>query len=446
MNQHAAIAGPGFCHSTSTSEAGPKFSVLFISGLLGALIPLSLALYWVAFLFAPEAVGSLLRIIVLGGSIGLAALWYRAPLSHAEVLLFRVFAVVAVLWLLPTLLATDPSHALSGWIKLLLLFVMCGFVTRGLRHPPTAHACGLALLAGGVILSILILFVHVKYVGFTLPTYKTSREFKGVLLTAGISLNSIAFEAVLSYLMGLCLVRPNRLINSIGVAVVIVSSFFSGSRAPLVVLCGSVVVLLCVAGLSAQQLVRRFAALLLLTTASLTSVVVISMASDADLNRATEGRSHLWPVAMQKFFERPLFGFGYESWRDDLVSRLPGERDLTFDLAQRMGGGYHNQYVSVLAEEGLIGAFAAALILWLLLRSTWLLAFRKWATLGSSKWSLFAAIFLLLRANFEVPGLFGYGQEPIDYLAYIFLAVVLSRFSIEEDYARASTAAPEARA
>jgi O-antigen ligase len=144
----------------------------------------------------------------------------------------------------------------------------------------------------------------------------------------------------------------------------------------------------------------------------------------------------LWSVGIQKFVERPLFGYGYESWRDDLVSRLPGEYGLTFDLAKNLGGGYHNEYISLLAEEGLIGVLAASLILWLLMRSTWLLAFRRWATVGTRQWALLACLFLLLRANVEVPGLFGYAQEPADYLAYVFLAIVVSRFSAEEDYAR----------
>jgi hypothetical protein len=117
------------------------------------------------------------------------------------------------------------------------------------------------------------------------------------------------------------------------------------------------------------------------------------------------------------------------------VSRLPGESDLTFDLAKKLGGGYHNEYISVLAEEGLIGVIAVVPLLWLLLRSSWLLAFRQWGAVHTGQWPLFACIFLLLRANFEVPGLFGYGQDPVDYLAYILVAIVLSRFSIEEDWA-----------
>jgi O-antigen ligase len=410
-----------------------------VSGLLGAAIPLILSLYWIAFWLAPESLGAPLRISVAGCSVLLGSFWYRAELSHAEVLLFRVLTVAAVVWLIPTLLANDPAHALLGWIKLVILFTVCCFTTRGLRHPPTAHVFGLALLAGGMILGAFILFTYVRYLGFSVPTYKVAREFKGIAQLGGVPLNSIAFAAVFSYVMGLCLVRANGLLLVVGVPLLLISSLFTGSRAPLVILAASVFVLLCMKGVRSQSVKVRLTSAFLALAAVAAGIVILSMVSDQALNRATEGRSHLWPVAIEKFLERPLYGFGYESWREDLVSRLPGEADLTFDLAKNLGGGYHNEYVSVLAEEGLMGALAVGLIVWLLLRSSWLLTFRKWATVPSQAWILFAAIFLLLRANFEVPGLFGYAQDPVDYLAYIFLAIVMSRFSIEEDYARLLT-------
>jgi len=448
MSQVSAMSGqaPAPVSPIARFEAGPKFSVLFLSGCLGAAIPLILSLYWIAFWLAPESVGALLRIPVLMCSVLLGLFWYRAPLSHAEILLFRVLVLAAIAWLIPTLLATDRTHALGGWAKLLILFTVCCFAARGLRHPPTAHVFGLALLAGGVILAGFILFTYVRYLGFTVPTYKAAREFKGVAQMGGLPLNSIAFTAVFSYLMGLCLVHTRRVLILIGLPVLAISSIFTGSRAPLVIMGVSVIALLCLEGLRSKSVSTRVATTLLALGTILAGLVIVTMASDQEVNHATEGRSHLWSVGLQKFVERPLFGFGYESWRDDLVSRLPGEYDLTFDLAKSLGGGYHNEYISVMAEEGLIGMFAVFLIAWLLLRSSWLLAFHRWSAVHASDWPLFAAIFLLLRANFEVPGLFGYAQDPVDYLAYLFLAIVLSRFSVEEDYARSLMLTGEGKA
>ena len=417
-------------------EARPKFSALLLSGLLAAAIPLFLALYWIAYSLKPESVGELLRVPVVGCALLLGFFWYRAPFTHAEALLFRVLAVAAVAWLIPTLMASERAHALAGWIKLLILFSVCAFVARGLRHPPTARAFGLALLVGGVILAVFILFTYVRYLGFHLPTYKGTREFKQAAQDGGVPFNTIAFHAVFSYFMGLCLVPASRLLVFIAAPLVVVSTFFTGSRAPLAILAASVFVLLCLNGLRSRTPWLKIGTAALAIGAMLGGLTLVALTPDSVIGQITEGRSHLWSVALQKFTERPLFGYGYESWRDDLVSRLPGEHELTYNLAKSSGGGYHNEYLTVLAEEGLIGAFAASLIVWLLIRSTWLLSFRQWATVHTGQWPLFAAVFLLLRFNFEVPGLFGYAQDPADYLAYIFLAIVMSRFSLEEDYAR----------
>lgn len=434
MSETQVIAAAGWPQLRLGSS--PKFSVLFWSGLAAAGIPLIISLYWIIFWLAPESEGAFLRVAIVGFSLPLAFFWYRAPLSYAELNLIKALSIAAALLLIPALTATHPSHAFSGWIKMLVLFSICCFITRGLRHPPTAHIFGFALLVGGVILMAFILYTYVQSLGFSIPTYKVAREFKGIEEMAGIPLNSVAFTAVLSYVAGLCLIRTNWFLILIGIPLFLTCSIFTGSRAPLVILGVSVFALLCINGLRSKLLMPWVLTAVLALTAALSGLTIIILSSDKDLTAATEGRWHLWSVGLRKFTERPLFGYGYESWRDDLVSRLPGEYDLTFDLAKSLGGGYHNEYVSVLAEEGLIGLMAAGLIVWLLVRSSWLLAFRPWAAVHTKQWPLFAALFMLLRANFEVPGLFGYGQDPVDYLAYVLVAIILSRFSVEEDAAR----------
>jgi len=153
-----------------------------------------------------------------------------------------------------------------------------------------------------------------------------------------------------------------------------------------------------------------------------------------DVSSATEGRWDFWTVAWDKFTERPLMGYGFDSWRDDLVSRLPGEYKLTAYDAINLAGGYHNEYITLLAEQGLVGFFPVMALFIFLWRCSWNLAFRSPSTWKNGQWAFFGCLFLLLRGSIEAPGLFGYGQEPADYLAFIFLAIVVSRFSVQEDY------------
>jgi len=157
------------------------------------------------------------------------------------------------------------------------------------------------------------------------------------------------------------------------------------------------------------------------------------------MSAATEGRWDLWSVAWQKFLERPMLGYGFESWRDDLASRLPGVYEFTSQFeSSDFAGGYHNEYLTLLAEQGLIGFFPVMAFFLFLLWCSAKLAFGNWVTWAHGQWALLGCLFLIVRAAFEMPGLFGYGQEPADYLAFLFVGIVCSRFSVEEDYLRSA--------
>ena len=98
MNSTPAITGSAQASwRTVRFEAAPKFSVLFVSGLAAAAIPLILSLYWIAFWIVSETLGPPLRVSMLGCALFLAFIWYRVPLSHAEVNLFRVLGLAAIL-------------------------------------------------------------------------------------------------------------------------------------------------------------------------------------------------------------------------------------------------------------------------------------------------------------------------------------------------------------
>jgi O-antigen ligase len=111
-------------------------------------------------------------------------------------------------------------------------------------------------------------------------------------------------------------------------------------------------------------------------------------------------------------------------------------------MAKEVAGGYHSEYLTALAEQGVVGFVAVLCLFWFLIRSCWNLAFRFSHTWQNGQWALFGCFFLLVRAGVEVPGLFGYAQEPADYLAYVFLAIAVSSISREEDYVRSAIRKP----
>jgi O-antigen ligase len=234
-------------------------------------------------------------------------------------------------------------------------------------------------------------------------------------------------------LIGLCLAPSRALTWCLGVFVFAVSSFLTGSRAPLAILLLSALVAMGLHQLRARSLVLRISGcltLLLLTGAIVSSVYTID---SRKLVTISEGRTVLWSLAWSKFLEKPLSGHGYESWQDDLAARIAGGEYFHTATSIIGNGAYHNQYITLLAEQGLVGFVPAMAIVLMLLRCCRWLARTTSIPAINRYMILLACLFMLLRAAVEVPGLFGFANDPADYLAYCFVAVVVSRMSLHED-------------
>jgi O-antigen ligase len=222
----------------------------------------------------------------------------------------------------------------------------------------------------------------------------------------------------------MCLLRNAKFLWFLGLVLLAISSLLTGSRTPLAVVGVSGLMLLAINALRSRRLLVWFAGAILAAAMVVGAVFAITWSSPRELSTVTEGRWDLWTVAAHRFSERPLLGNGY----------LASEDDPTY-----IPGGYHSEYLTAFAEQGIVGFAAVLYLLWFLLRCCWSLAFRHSYTWHNGQWALFGCFFLLVRASVEVPGLFGYAQEPADFLAYAFLAIIVSRFSREEDYLRSAT-------
>src|SRR3954447_16046429 len=108
------------------------------------------------------------------------------------------------------------------------------------------------------------------------------------------------------------------------------------------------------------------------------------------------------------------------------MPRLPGFYRQTSVIVEHHSGGYHNAYFTLLAEEGIfIFGFAIFVLI---------SAFRSvGAASGDTRQDrqrrvmlLFTLIFLVLRGFIEVPGWFGYGQDPAEFSCYALLALIIS--------------------
>jgi O-antigen ligase len=417
------LAGPGPVPMSSLAKP------MLLSQLLACVVPACLAVYWLVFPSNQDLANLFFRPAILATCIMISLLWYRLLVTGAEKKLAGVLALLCAVLLVPSLAATDPVRALREWLKLFIICTVSFLLCRALRHARTAKILGSSLMIASAVDSALIVATYVKYSGLVLPTYTATRAFKGEILKGGLPLNAIAFECVFAYISGMCLLRGTKLLWSLGLVLLVISSVVSGSRAPLAVSGVSALVLIVTNALRSRRLLVGVAGLILAAAIVLGATVAIATFTLEDtftpeeMSAATdgEGRWDLWSVAFQKFTERPILGYGYLSSQDDL-GYIPG--------------GYHNEYLTALAEQGVVGFVAVMSLFWFLLRCCWNLAFRPSYTCAwqNGQWALFGCLFLLSRGVVELPGLFGSAQGPADFLAYTFLAIVVSRISREEDY------------
>lgn len=393
--------------------------------------PVLLAVYWplngMGLSWAPMAV----RAGVLLCTTLLALLWWQAPTTESEVKWTVLFGGYLASLLIPSLLATDIARALANWSRIAILLVVCLAIARAFRHPSTRAAFGVGSLLGSLLLTAYIVFLYVRYSGFGMPTYESTRVLKATVLhAAGVGFNPMAFSSTFLCILALCLLRQSMWLYSVLAFVIGVGTGLTGSRTPFALMVASLVIVVAVRFVKQRQKFFTFVVAL----AALASVAVIAyLVGHFDMHRwsvITEGRIDIWTVAWAKFLEKPFTGFGAESWRDDLVSRMPGYYEYAGSLVKMHTGGYHNAYLTLLAEEGAPVFCIAAFLLAFAYRRC-LLGLTSASQIKNQWVILFGLVFLTLRGMIEVPGLFGYGQDPAEFTAYAFMGIIISSFVIK---------------
>jgi O-antigen ligase len=413
-----------------------RSSTMLISEGLALLIPVWLGIYWILYAWNLDVAIALLRPASMGLSIMMALLWFRTPMTRVEKRLLATLALLIVGLLLPSITATDTVRAMQEWIKLILLSSISVLLCRPLRNPRTAKAFGLGLLLASLILALQFIYVYIHHMGYVVPTFRAVRVLKGIAVNEGTPFNMMSFDCIFACLCGMSLLRRSKMLWWYFCIITTIATMLTGSRAQIGALAVCAGLLLVIRAFRSRRMILRIGAIGVTAATALGAGLFLALTPFKEMSEITEGRWDLWWVAWQKFTERPLLGWGYLSWRDDLVSRLPGAYSLTGTIASMVAGGYHNQYITALAEQGLVGFVVFMALCWFLVKSSWKLAYIGPRTNKDGELLLFICMFLLLRANFEMSGLFAYAQGSGDYFAYIFVAILVSRVSIQEEGAR----------
>lgn len=406
-----------------------------LSKLIAFSLPMMLAAYWPLFGTGQSvhAVVIAVRLALLAGVAALALLWSGGAATRTEAVWGRVLGAYLCILLGSALVDAEVSRGIHNWIRVAAVYAVAIALARPLRHRATGRALAIAFGAAGCLSFLFILVIYLHYAGLSLPTYDAIREFKNAVQQAsGVALNPLAFATFLFGVMSLCLVRPSWRMIAWVAAIGVLSSVFTGSRAPLAlaVLGGAGVVLTNL--LHDRTLALRVTActgIILIVAAGLFG---LTMLHPKVLSVLTEGRFDVWTVGIEKFLEQPWTGFGSGSWHDDLASRLPGYYEGTGGLVRLRSGGYHSEFVTLLAEGGLLCFIPAIIVFGFLFRACCRIAYDPATPRLQGQALLFTFFLFFLRAGVEVPGLFGYGEDVTDYLAAIFVAIVISRASLLE--------------
>ena len=405
-----------------------KNSAAMLSCMLSFALPILLALYWpligLHFTWVASAVrGELFAITGL-----FAMLWWKAPVTKTERKWGGLLIAYLTLLLLNVLPAEQMGRSLQNALRILFLLVFCLVLARAFRHVPTRRAFGIGALVAALLLSAYILGCYLTFLGTAMPTYVSTRIFKATVgRVLGVGLNPLGFSTAFFCMLAACTLRSSWMLNATLSVVICICSIFTGSRTPLALMIVSLLLVLAIE-LCRSYSKFRFVCLGILLPA-LVLVGGFELRNGVDMEQLsviTENRTDLWKVAWAKFTEKPLTGYGADSWGDDLISRLPGLYQVTAVVVTNHAGGYHNAYFTLLAEEGILIFAFAVFVMVSAFRTVNHVSGNTRQDRQHRAMLLFALIFLVLRGFIEVPGWFGYGEDPAEFSCYALLALIIS--------------------
>ncbi|ACV36517.1 O-antigen ligase family protein [Accumulibacter sp.] len=148
------------------------------------------------------------------------------------------------------------------------------------------------------------------------------------------------------------------------------------------------------------------------------------------LSDVTTGRSELWSGALAKFMDKPFLGWGALTWDTDLTRYLTLYSSNLERFTSLDSGAFHNAYLTILTEKGLLGFSVSMIMLIYVLRASLWLFWKRQQLHGDDR--LVAALaptwvlLLVVRGLSEHGGLLGYANGGVDFMAYAGAALVLA--------------------
>lgn len=178
---------------------------------------------------------------------------------------------------------------------------------------------------------------------------------------------------------------------------------------------------------TAGRFLATVLALLLVALVVLVGFTGASNLSAGDVSATTTGRFDLWTAAVSQFTESPLVGWGAKAYRNISVYMPDYYRYGSEGLEEAAeSGGYHQAYLGLLAQRGLLGSIPGLYMVWCL----WRVARRRFLAVPRPPKPvrvtgiLFVSM-VVLRGLAEQAGFFGAADGLIDFMTYAGAAFVI---------------------
>jgi len=318
-------------------------------------------------LIAAAALGGLFLLPILAGRAPLiflvfgAYLMARRPASTIDaltrnwyILILPLYATASALW------SPEPGISLRYGVQMLLSFII-GIV---IAHRVSAYTfVAISFWASIPVILISILFGGARLDGIALGVFAAKNAY-----ATAISMFALAALGVLFAREADRLTRLAALFGLLISPVLLISAQSSGAIVTMLLTVGAFGVFVAAGWLSAYR--RRGYFTLVFGVFAVTGLLVLIFHQQLlamilalfDKDTTITGRTELWEIGGNLISERPIFGLGFQSF---WVQNTPGAEELwaAFKIDARAGFHFHNTYISIGVELGMIGIALTAILL-----------------------------------------------------------------------------------
>lgn len=347
----------------------------------------------------------------------------------------KQFAAIFLPWLASSLIAAlytlNPEN-IADVARQFFIVAIGAAVHTAARRESQRHEIQKTLLVAAIVTGIISILVARPLVenGWS---WEAVRATKNQLIeTSGFGANTVCFAGLVAACAAYRTERW-RVLSLFLIILFVLLSIALAARAPML--------LLAVAGLISWPLSRmKWSGLLSRTDVSFVAAAIFLMVTVGSfllsvdcIARSTladqlAGRSALWQIGLSGWADAPVLGNGLHSYARVLSVHLgQGTFRTAFEMRALYtlnGGAFHNIWVTVLVERGLLGMLGLYLSYSLLIRR--LLLNLKFLTPQGRFQALAIIMLLFLRGFVEITGLMSYGNSALDAIVIIALALMLA--------------------